>query len=83
MNNLVITLCINKKEITIEQYNDIISFASSWSNMYGQTSISLQADKLPLRLKGKLSGLSSNARRYFQIWNKDCTIRNISAVTEE
>ena len=75
-DNIIISLHIHSQEVTPEQLNCIVAFASQFYRE-NKNKIEIVADKLPLRLNGKISQLTSNARRYFGNWNKAGTMRNI------
>ena len=75
-DNIIISLHIHSQEVTPEQLNCIVAFASQF-NRENKNKIEIAADKLPLRLDGKISHLSSNARRYFYSWNEAGAMRNI------
>lgn len=78
-NKTFISLCITSNEITVSQFNDIICFATTFeAKNPNQIEIIINVDKLPLRLKGKISHLTSLARDYFRRWAKDGEIQNIS-----
>lgn len=74
--NIIISLHIHSAEITPEQLNCIVAFSSQF-NRENYNKIEIITDKLPLRLNGKISQLTSNARRYFYSWNEAGTMRNI------
>lgn len=80
MSDPIILLEFCKNEITVDQYNDIVRFVDKFYNYNGSKSIQCFIEKMPLRLRGKLSELSSRAREYFYEWNKCGAIRNISIV---
>ncbi len=69
-----------KKEVTVDQYNDIVHFLDGFAEKYGNDSIKCFIDEAPLRLSGKLRRLTSRAREYFANWHSSGTIRNISIV---
>lgn len=78
----IITLNIHSKELTPEQLNCIVSFVSRF-DFENPNQIEIICDSLPLRLNGKISHLSSNAREYFSDWNRAGTMRNIRVLKKE
>lgn len=83
MNKNFISLYINSNEITDFQLNDIVDFASKFNYKNPYKGVKIIVGKYPLRLKGKISKLTSLARKYFMSWNKDNKMRNISICEEE
>ena len=83
MDNPIISLYINSKEISSEQFNDIVRFIDNFARFYGNTSIEIMSHHLPLRINGRVSLLTSRARDYFAKWNKDGTVRKIALIKEE
>lgn len=78
MNKNFISLYINSNEITDSQLNDIVDFARKFNYKNPYKIVKIIVDKYPLRLKGKISNLTSLARGYFMAWNMENKMRNIS-----
>lgn len=83
MNGSIMELKLNKKEITVEQFNDIVYFINKYSNLYGMGSVKLRVEDFPLRISGNLSLLSLIGQKYYRCWHGRGYIRNISVVKDE
>ncbi len=76
----IVSLYINVNEITVEQFNFIVKFIDNFGTYIGYEQIEIKNYHSPLRLKGRLSLLTSRARDYFTNWNQKNLIRNIRIV---
>lgn len=79
----IITLFINTNEITTSQFNDIVRFISTFHSRPNQIEVVFNFNKFPLRIKGKISNLSSLAKAYFANWSRADMIRNLSLCEEK
>lgn len=82
IDDKLITLYINSKEITDWQLNCIVGFVSRF-HRENLDQIEIICEKFPLRLNGKISNLTSTAWEYFKIWNKKGAMRNLRLLKKE